>query len=318
MSCATDPFRRLLQVLVPLCLLLFAAGCATAPETALLRDDPGALPPRAMVDDVPFFPQERYYCGPAAVAMTLAWTGLPVTQEDLVPQVYTPGRKGTLQPDVIAALRRNGRLAVPVHNLSSMLQEIAAGHPVLVFQNLGLSWVPQWHFAVAIGYDLDAGEITLHTGTIEARQVSLSTFERTWARGGRWALVVLQPDQLPVAGNEIDVLRAAAGLERTDRLREAATAYRTITARWPKSFAAYLGLGNTRYAMKDLPGAEAAYREAIAARPDKAAPAWNNLAYVLAALGRHDEAVSAAEAAVAMGGADEANYRSTLAEISAM
>lgn len=310
--------RRLAKTLVPVGLLLLAAACTTASQTADLRDDPGDLPARAAVEDVPFFAQERYYCGPAAVAMTLAWTGLPVTQEDLVPQVYTPGREGTLQPDVVSALRRNGRMAVPVDSLPDMLQEIAAGRPVLVFQNLGLGWLPQWHFAVAIGYDLESEELILHTGTSEARPVALATFERTWARGGHWALVVLKPDQLPVAGDRIEILRAAAGLERVGRLREAETAYRTIAGRWPQSFAAHLGLGNTRYALDDFAGAEAAYRDAIAAQPDESAPAWNNLAYVLAKLGRLDAAVAAAERAVELGGADDPNYRATLAEISAM
>lgn len=313
-----QPIARLVRNLLSATLLLLAAACTTADQTALLRSDPGDLPSRAAVESVPFFAQERYYCGPAAVAMTLAWTGLPVTQDDLVPQVYTPGREGTLQPDVVAALRRNGRMAVPVDTLPGILAEIAAGRPVLVFQNLGLSWVPQWHFAVAIGYDLETEELTLHTGTFESRRVSLATFERTWARGGRWALVVLTPDQLPVNGDEIDVLRAAAGLERVGRLREAENAYRTIAGRWPRSFAALFGLGNTRYALDDLAGSEAAYRGAIAAQPEQAAPAWNNLAYVLAEQGRHDEAVAAATAAVDLGGPDEANYRSTLAEISAM
>ena len=310
--------RRLARTFAPMGLLLLAAACTTASQTADLRDDPGDLPVRAAVADVPFFAQERYYCGPAAVAMTLAWTGLPVTQEDLVPQVYTPGREGTLQPDVVSALRRNGRMAVPVDTLQEMLQEIAAGRPVLVFQNLGLSWLPQWHFAVAIGYDLESEELVLHTGTSEARPVALATFERTWARGGHWALVVLKPDQLPVADDEIESLRAAAGLERVGRLREAETAYRTIAARWPRSFAAHLGLGNTRYALDDFAGAEAAYRDAIAAQPDESAPAWNNLAYVLAKLGRLEAAVAAAERAVELGGAEDPNYRATLAEISAM
>ncbi|HSA82734.1 MAG TPA: C39 family peptidase, partial [Geminicoccaceae bacterium] len=113
------------------------AGCAT-PQTDRLRDAETVLPPRAEVADVPFFPQEEAWCGPAALAMALSWSGLPVTQEEAAAQVYTPGREGTLQSDVVAAARRNGRLAVPVATLSDLMAELAAGHPVVVFQNLGL------------------------------------------------------------------------------------------------------------------------------------------------------------------------------------
>jgi len=296
--------------------MLSVAACAGTGQTARLLQDPGDLPPRAHVEGVPFFPQERYYCGPAATAMALAWTGLPVTQEDLAAQVYTPGREGTLQPDVIAAMRRNGRLAVTVGSLPDLLAELADGRPVLVFQNLGLSWAPQWHFAVAVGYDLEAREIILNSGTIENYRVNLGTFERTWQRGGYWALAVLKPGQLPARANELAVLRAAAGLERVKQYEAAADAYEAIGRRWPTSFAAHFGLGNVRYTLKDLDGAEDAYRRAIAAQPEAAGPAWNNLAYVLAALGHKDEAVLAARQAVASD-PEDTNYRSTLTELSA-
>ena len=307
---------HLAKRLLAAALLVSATACATTEQTAQLLNDPGGLPPRAMVDGVPFFAQERYYCGPAAVAMVLAWTGLPVTQDDLVPQVYTPGREGTLQPDVITALRRNGRLAVPIDSLPDLLAELAAGRPVLVFQNLGLSWAPQWHFAVAIGYDLESRDLILHSGTTENYTVDLATFERTWQRGDRWALVVLKPGELPVRADELAVLRAAAGLERVARYEAAAGAYEAIGQRWPASFAAHFGLGNARYMLKDLGGAETAYRRAIAVQPDAAGPAWNNLAYVLAALGHRDEAIEAARQAVASDPSNS-NYQATLAELSA-
>lgn len=298
--------------------LLLVSGCATAQQTRVILADPGALPKRAMVADVPFFPQEKYFCGPAATAMTLAWSGLPITQEEMAEQVYTPGREGTLQPDVIAAMRRNGRLTVPVDSLRELLGEIAAGRPVLVFQNLGLEIYPRWHFAVAIGYDLDDGELIMHTGPWDNRPVALRTFEHTWRRGGYWALVALKPGEMPVGAEEAEVVRAAAGLERVNRPVDAAVAYEAILDRWPQSFPAWMGLGNTRYAMNDLAGAEQAWRGAIAADPPNAAPAWNNLAYVLQALGYRPQAVEAAKKAVELGDPDDPNYRATLDEITDM
>ena len=299
--------------LVPLAL----AACATPPQTARLLDaPPGALPRRAEVANVPFYPQEKYYCGPAALAMVVTWSGLPVTQDEMASQVYMPGREGTLQSDVLAAARRNGRLAVPVGSLDDLLAEIAAGHPVLVFQNLGLSWYPQWHYAVALGYDLDAGNLVLHSG-LERRYVTpLPTFERTWERGGYWALVVLPPDALPATADEpTAVLRAATGLEQAGRFDEAAAAYTAIADRWPDSLGAWMGLGNVRYADDDLAGAEEAFRTATLRRPDAAA-AWNNLAHVLGERGRRTEALEAAQRAVDLGGAGAETYRATLGEVS--
>lgn len=247
--------------------------------------------------------------------MVLAWSGLPVTQDDLVTEVYTPARQGTLRTDVLAAARRHGRLAVEVPSLRDLLTEIAAGSPVLVFQNLALNWYPQWHYAVAIGYDLEAREITLHSGLDERRVVPLSVFERTWKRGDYWALVVLPPGRLPASAEETPVLKAAAGLERVQRYTEAAKAYAAISARWPQSVAARLGLGNTLYAAGDYRGAERAYLEAIG-NDAKAAAAWNNLAYALAAQGRREEALSAVEKAVLFGAENRSLYEDSLRELS--
>jgi tetratricopeptide (TPR) repeat protein len=304
-----------LKRLAAILLLGALAACAT-PQTARLVEDPGSLPVRAELTEVPFFPQEKYYCGPAALAMVLAWSGLPATQESIASQVYTPGREGTLRNDVVSAARRNERLAVPVTRLGDMLGEIAAGHPVMVFQNLSLDWVPLWHFAVAVGYDLEARELYLRSGLLERRVTVMDTFERTWKRGDYWALVVLPPDRLPVSAGEASVLRAAAGIERARRPSEAARAYARIEQRWPGSLGALMGLGNARYAEGDMTAAEAAFRRA--AESHSAAPApWNNLAYVLRDLGRKAEAVAAAEQAVALAGDDAETYRETLREIAA-
>jgi tetratricopeptide (TPR) repeat protein len=298
----------------PGALLLWAlVGCAT-PQTDALLQAPAALPPRAEVAGVPFFPQEQYYCGPAALAMVLTWSGLPVTQERAAAQVYTPDREGTLRSDMVAAARRNDRLAVPVTQLRDLTAELAAGHPVVVFQNLGLGWLPVWHYAVAIGYDLEAGELILHSGLDARRAMPLGTFERTWARGDHWGLVVLPPEELPAAADEITVLRAATGLEQAGRARPAAAAYRAIAARWPESLEAWIGLGNAAYAAGDLHEAEDAFRNATARHPEAAA-AWNNLAHVLGASGRRAEAVAAAERAIQLGGPDAATYQATLREV---
>jgi Peptidase_C39 like family/Tetratricopeptide repeat len=305
--------RRSLRALVT-AVLLALAGCAT-PEVAALRADGGGLPPWAEVARVPFHAQQEQYCGPAALATVLEWSGLPARQDAIAAAVYTPGREGTLGHDLVGAAGRHGRLAVPVGDLPSLLREVAAGHPVLVLQNLGLGWYPQWHYAVVVGYDLAAGELALRSGEERRRIVSLDTFARTWARADRWAIVVLPPDALPASAAEETVVRAAAGLERAGRAGEAALAYDTILRRWPGSLGALIGRGNARYATGDLDGAEAAYRSALVRHPG-AAVAWNNLADVLAARGERDAALIAARRAVDLGGPHAATYRRTLDQIS--
>jgi len=311
-------YRRGLRWAAPV-LLLWLAACAGTPQTDRLLDPvtaPPELPVRVELDDVPFIAQEDLWCGPAAMAMAMTWSGLPVTQEQMAAQVYTEGREGTLTSDMLAGARRNGRLAVPVDTLENLLTELAAGHPVIVFQNLALDFYPQWHYAVAYGYDLEAGTILLHSGTQERHETRLGTFEYTWRRGDDWALLVLPPDMLPATSSAVEVAAAAAGIERAGRTDDAATAYRTLLTRWPGNGTAWLGLGNIAYGEGDLTAAAANYRSATEADPAMGA-AWNNLAVVLAEQGDVAGAREAAEAALATDDDHDAAYRETLADIAA-
>ncbi len=312
----TDSLDLLMKRLGVFCILaaVFLAGCAAPQTDRLLANPPGALPSKVKLLEVPFYPQEAYYCGPASLSMALTWSGVPVSMNELAPRVFTPGRKGTLQTEIITASRRQGRIAYPVSTLEDLFRELAAGHPVIVLQNLGLSWYPRWHFAVAIGYDLPRGEIILHSGRKPRKRLPVDLFERTWARGGFWARVVLPPERLPATAEESRFLKAVLGLERARRFFAAARAYEATLARWPGSFGAMMGLGNSRYGAGDLGGAERAFRKAARASPGSGA-AYNNLAHVLAERGRRREALMAARKAVAIGGPLKSNFLETLEEI---
>ncbi|MDF1614411.1 PA2778 family cysteine peptidase [Desulfurivibrio dismutans] len=273
-------------LLVPL--LLSLTGCSPAFHESL-REQVGSG--RVTIDSVPFYPQEEYQCGPAALAMLLAWSGPEVSPEELVPQVYSPARQGSLQPSIVAAARRYGRVAYPVSGHDQLLTEVAAGNPVLVLKNLGLDWFPRWHYAVVIGYDREQEVVYLHSGSRPDKAVSARVFANTWQRGGAWGLLVLPPDKLPVTAAEEPWLAAVLGLERAEQWQAATEAYETALRRWPDSVVAWMGLGNSRYALADYPAAIPAFRQAVALAPDFV-PARNNLALSLAAAGYFAEALA--------------------------
>ena len=293
--------------------LVLVAACAT-PQADRLLASPPDVPVRVLLEDVPFHPQQRDQCGPASLAMALNWSGDPVTPEELTPQVYTPGRGGSLQTGLVTATRRHGRVAYPVTELDLLLTEVAAGSPVVVLQNLGFFWHRVWHYAVVVGYDLPGAKILLHSGDEPRKAVSLRLFERTWERADHWGLVVMPPHYLPVSVDQDLYLEAVLGLEQAQQWEAAAEAYGAAAARWPGSLGAWIGLGNSRYALGDLPGAEEAFRRAARAHPE-AAPAFNNLAHVLAEQGRREEALVAARQALALGGSNARVYEHTLRRI---
>ncbi|MFO7707673.1 MAG: PA2778 family cysteine peptidase [Desulfobacterales bacterium] len=288
------------------------AGCA---GTAVRWPPPSAgLPPSRLLADVPFFAQEQYQCGPAALAMGLAWSGLEVTPPELTDLVYTASLRGSLQPAMIAAARRLGRLAYVIRGSDALLREVAAGRPVIVLQNLGLAWAPRWHYAVVIGYDMEADTAILHTGVSAQRSTRWPLFLNTWSRGDFWGLLVLKATDLPATAEEAAYVEAALGLENTKRFAEATQAYRTALARWPGNLAALMGLGNSAYAQGALAAAGAAFQEAAEAHPQSGA-AWNNLAHVRLKQGQRAEALEAASRAIALGGPLAPTFQKTLDEI---
>ena len=273
----TDSFLRAAVLVVG---ALLAAGCAH--RAALIAPALTApAQPAVELTDTPFFPQRDYQCGPAALATVLVASGVDVTADALVGRVYLPGRKGSLQPELLATSRSFDRLPYVLERaLPALLSEVAAGHPVLVLQNYGLESVPWWHYAVVIGFDATQDRIVLRSGTEERLEMSARRFMGTWERADRWAIAVLQPDDLPASVQRERYLEAASGLEATRRFDAAARAYGAALQRWPEDTTALLGIGNVKYAGGDLPGAEIAYREVL--RIDAAhAVARNNLAQTL-------------------------------------
>jgi tetratricopeptide (TPR) repeat protein len=279
-----------------------AGGCATAPpQTAALRTSGAPQAPPVELTAVPFFPQTRYHCGPAALATVLVHLGRAVTPEQLADAVFLPAREGSLQAEMLAGTRRHGALAVRLPGrIDALMQEVSAGRPVVVLQNLGLAIYPRWHYAVLIGHDLARDQLILRSGTERRHVIGYTPFEHTWARSGHWAFAAVRPGELPLTAIEEDAVQAALGFERVAPPAQALRAWEAVLARWPENLVAAIGVGNTRHAAGDLRGAAAAFE--AAARRHRDAAAWINLGEVALQLGERDRARAAAREALAIGG----------------
>jgi tetratricopeptide (TPR) repeat protein len=198
--------------------------------------------------------------------------------------------------------------------MEALLNEVSSGNPVLVLQNLGLSWAPQWHYAVVVGFDLAQEDIILRSGLEPRLHTAMDTFELTWARSRYWGLVVLPPDRLPATAEAARYLQAVVPLENIKRWDLAHTAYRTVLRRWPDNLVALMGLGNSAYRLGQLDAAREAFQAAVQHHP-AAGAAHNNLAQVLLEQGRLEEAHQHAKQAVALGGAQRASFQETLQAI---
>ena len=202
---------------------------------------------------------------------------------------------------MIAGARRHGAVATRIPpTLEAALREVQAGHPVVVLQNLGLSWVPAWHYAVLIGYDVAAGEVLLRSGTTRREAMLMRTFEHTWQRSGAWAFVALPPGQWPATLQEAAAVEASVGFERVAPPAQAVLVYRSALEHWPDSLSLAMGLGNSLHALGDKRAAAQTFRGA--AERHRSAPAWINLSSTLLELGDKTEALSAARTAQSLAG----------------
>ena len=269
-------------------LLVLVTGCASVPPS--VSELPATDGPIELAD-TPFYPQERYQCGPAALTTLLTESGASVSLDDIVDKVYLPGRQGSLQFELLAATRTEGRLPYVIDGtLAAVWNELLAGRPVLVLQNLGVAAIPRWHYAVVVGIDPDAGDVVLRSGTDRRRVTPINTFLQTWRRGDYWGMVALAPDELPAAPDRSRYFEAIAVLEEAGRAEEAAVAWQTALQAWPGDTVALFGRANALFAMRDYRAAEDAYRELLE-RDSGAVAARNNLALVLAEQGRYDAAL---------------------------
>ena len=300
------------MTVVALVLTLLLASC-TSPKLLLppgTTEDLASTP--VELAHTPFYPQTAHQCGPAALATVLQASGIDVTPDDLVPEVYLPAREGSLQAELVAATRRHDRLPYPIApEFAALLQELHAGRPVLVLQNLGPRFYPLWHYAVVIGYQPDTGYVILRSGSTERERMYGARFLKTWERAGYWGLVVLQPGKLPARPELRTYLRATADLEAIGQTEAAGKAYTAATRRWPDSTIAWLGLGNTRYNTGDLQAAEYSYRQAIRHAPEHLA-AWNNLAETLAQRGCYNAARTTLDTALAQSSTETALHNQLL------
>jgi hypothetical protein len=284
--------RRLLAGLA----VLVLSGCAQlVPQTMALRTDwPAGVPRQVELAQVPFFPQNDYQCGPAALASVLNYSGALVSPEALVDEVWLPSRKGSLQVEMLAAPRRHGRVSYRLEpRYADLLREVAAGNPVVVLQDVGLMtpFVAEWHYAVVNGFDYETGTIFLRSGLQVRQQMPFTAFERSWLQSNYWAMVVQAPGKVAATATEERWLQALLGLARGGDVDATVKGYAAALQRWPDSLPAAVGLANSLHARGSLAEAAGVLRDALERNPQSVI-VLNNLAQTLSDLGRHAEALA--------------------------
>ncbi len=174
-----------LFILLPIIPML-GPGCAGKDFSAVR---PGIETRGHFIENVPFYRQGDSDCGPAALAGVLAFWGRPVSMEEITANIYLPQLKGTLPMDMERFARESGlKTDSTAGTLDRLKALIRTGTPIICLIDLGFSFYKQPHYVTVVGFDDVNAVVIMHDGLEQNRLMTYETFDRAWARAGRWMI----------------------------------------------------------------------------------------------------------------------------------
>lgn len=171
------PYSFILIVIV-----LLLHSCATINEIPEARYT-------HMIENVPFYPQETYQCGPASLAGVLNYWGVNVNPDDIAKEIFSESAKGTLNIDMVLYAQRKG-LDVTQYkgNMEDLKKNIESGYPVIVLVDYGFYLYQVNHFMVVVGYNEHG--VTVNSGKDKNKFIPRESFIKTWERTKYWTLLI--------------------------------------------------------------------------------------------------------------------------------
>jgi len=142
----------------------------------------------ALALNVPFVSQRAETCGPASLAMVLAYWGENVTHDELADAVMVSGDTGVQGTKLVALAESRGFRALAFEGDLPLLRDyLSRKWPLVVALEAGRG---RFHDVVVVG--LDGDSVIVHDPAEgPARKIRKGPFERKWLRSGRWTLLVL-------------------------------------------------------------------------------------------------------------------------------
>jgi hypothetical protein len=261
------------------------------------------------------YPQEAYFCGPASLATLLTQQNVEFVYGDVIGTTFTPELMGSLQVEMKATARRYGLIPYTLNpGLAPVLSEVSNNTPVLVLFNLGLTPLPAWHYAVVTGFDKAEKKVFLSAPKGDQTWMSFDDFEMFSQRGGSWAIVALKPPLLPIASNEVEMIRSITDMYNVGYKEQAKLAAINYVSIYPTSSLGSIMLANMYMDIRDYLNATIEYKRAVALKPHDPV-LLNNLAQSLLKENKLREAKQYALEAIDIGGIFLVEYQNTLEEI---
>lgn len=225
-------------------LMIWISGCASGPSLSHHLRQPAT---REILNSVNFVPQDQKLCGPVVLKMANEYHQPARPLSDYKNLVYLEKLEGTLKTDLLAGARRLGLSPYAVPTVATMLEQVEHHQPVVVFQNLGLSWLPAWHYSLLVGFHSGKNLVYVHGGNKPYEALSFDRFVSTWRRGGEWAYVLVPASQVPSHAPFEEALDNGIVFERLEKTDQALELYSAMANRWPERFEPHLGRAQIFY-----------------------------------------------------------------------
>jgi len=171
--------RYIYILLLPLAILFSCAGTQEVTPTKASH----------LIEDVAFYPQQKYQCGPASLAGVLNYWGLDISPEEIAIEIYSKSARGTLDVDMILYTERKGLKARHYKgSLEDIRSNIDSGYPLIVLVDYGF-WVYQNnHFMVVVGYNENG--VVVNSGKDRLKSIPFKGFLKSWGKTKFWTLLV--------------------------------------------------------------------------------------------------------------------------------
>lgn len=142
------------------------------------------------IENVPFYHQEAYQCGPAALAGVLNYWGVEVTPNEVAREVFSKSARGTLNIDMVLYAKRKGLKATAYSgNIEDVKRNISNGLPTIVLVDFGLMIYQANHYMVVIGYN--EHNVVVNSGKHQREILSWEDFKKAWEKTHFWTLLIV-------------------------------------------------------------------------------------------------------------------------------
>jgi predicted double-glycine peptidase len=167
-------------------LLLFILGACTTTNSFVEPQNQANLPYR-LIENVPFFAQNDFQCGPSSLAGILNYYGKNISPSQIAEQIFEEKVKGTLSIDIVLYARDQGFIAEwYTGDVQDLQENIDNNRPLIVMVDLGLGPVQKPHYLVVVGYEPKG--IIVNSGAHQHKMVPWNRFQHQWNRSESWTL----------------------------------------------------------------------------------------------------------------------------------